>query len=67
MNAQTRIDRLIRIYLPVFNDQQVIEGDEDMVINSEQAKHSYHFRYWLETWSDSGRRGELFNLLGDAK
>jgi hypothetical protein len=63
MNKQTRINRLLNIYLPVFNEQQIIEGDEDMVITSDQAKHSYHFKYWLETWSDSGRRGELYELL----
>lgn len=63
MNRETRIKRLLNIYLPVFNDQQVIEGDDDMVITDQQARRSAHFRYWLQTWADSGRRGELYDLL----
>lgn len=63
MNRETRINRLISIYLPVFNDHQEIEGDYDMTISAERARTSAHFRNWLEIWSDVDRRGELLELL----
>jgi hypothetical protein len=65
MNRDNRIKRLINLYLPAFNEQQIDEGDQDMTLTPEQAKRSQHFRYWL-SWSplyDNDRRGELFYLL----
>lgn len=66
MNRQTRIDRLISIYLPAFNEQQIDEGDGDLVLTHEQAKQSGHFMEWL-SWGgifDGDRRDELYNLMG---
>jgi hypothetical protein len=64
---ERRLTRLINIYLPVFNDQQEHEGDLDMCLTKEQATKSFHFWYWCETWGDSGRRGELADLLRGTK
>jgi hypothetical protein len=59
----TRRDRLIKIWLPVFNEQQDLEGDSDMCLTYEQAIRSDHFRCWVNEWSDTGSRGELAELL----
>ena len=66
MNKQTRINRLISVYLPAFNEQQIIEDDYDLVLTNEQAKKSGHFMSWLK-WGgiyDGDRRNELYNLMG---
>jgi hypothetical protein len=53
-----RINRLMAIYLPVFNDQF-----EDEPLTSEQAQKDGFFYYWLREWGDMDRRGELYDLL----
>jgi hypothetical protein len=57
----TRINRLIKIYLPIFNEQQIMEGDEDLCITIEQAPSSSVFINWLRQCDD--RRSELYYLL----
>jgi len=57
----TRINRLLKIYLPVFNDHQSIEGEDCTPLNEEQAKESGFFIYWCGLWND--RRQELSELL----
>jgi hypothetical protein len=64
---ERRINRLISIYLPVFNDHQELEGDYDLIMDSNRAQNSAYFLYWLDTWSDEGRRGELAELLRGLK
>ena len=61
MNIETRINRLIKIYLPVFNDHQTIEGDYYELLNVDQARKSNFFMYWCSLWDD--RRKELSILL----
>ena len=63
LNPNHRIARLINIYLPVFNDCQIIEGDEDMTLSFDEALISGHFKNWLCEWADQDRRGELLELL----
>ena len=64
MKNQTRINRLLKIYLPVFNDHQSIEGDFCAPLNEEQAIKSGFFIYWCGLWDD--RRQELSQLLKGA-
>ena len=65
MNKKTRIDRLISIYLPAFNEQQIEEDDSDLVLTHEQAKKSGHFMTWLEYGGifEGDRRDELYELM----
>ena len=63
IKQERRIQRLMAVCLPVFNDHQRIEGDHDLVMNAEQAEKSPFFLHWLGVWSDVGRRGELADLL----
>jgi len=58
---ELRIKRLLKIYLPVFNDHQNIEGDYCEPLNEEQASESGFFIYWCGLWDD--RRQELSQLL----
>lgn len=57
-----RLNELLKQFLPVFNEHQMTEGDEDLCLTVEQAKESEHFLYWCEVWSDD-ERGELAELL----
>ena len=57
---ERRINRLMSIYLPVFNDQF---EDEYEPLTSEQAQKDGYFYYWLREWGDMDRRGELYDLL----
>jgi hypothetical protein len=57
----TRMNRLLKIYLPVFNDHQIIEGDDCEQLNEEQARENWFFIYWCGLWDD--RRQELAELL----
>lgn len=63
LNPQLRVSRLINIYLPVFNECQIIEGDEDLTLSFDEALVSSHFKVWLAEWWSEGRRGELLELL----
>ena len=47
LNPNTRVTRLMNLYLPVFNDCQFIEGDEDMMLTFDEALISGHFKNWL--------------------
>ena len=58
-----RINRLLKIYLPVFNDHQTIEGDYCKPLNESQARESGFFIHWCGLWDD--RRRELSQLLKD--
>lgn len=65
-----RINRLLKIYLPVFNDHlwafvfcETIEGDFCEPLNEEQARESGFFIHWCGLWDD--RRRELSQLLKD--
>jgi hypothetical protein len=60
MNRETRIKRLMAIYLPVFNDQF---QDEYEPLTGEQAQKDGYFYYWLREWGNMDRRGELYELL----
>ena len=61
---ERRINRLMAIYLPVFNDLFQDEyGDEYEPLTSEQAQKDGFFYYWLREWGDMDRRGELYDLL----
>lgn len=57
-----RLNALLNIYVPVFNDHQMIEGDDDLTLTIDQAKTSASFKYWCSVWSDDDR-GELLSLL----
>jgi hypothetical protein len=57
-----KVDELLDFYLPVFNEQQEIEGDDDMVLTKQQALNSSHFRHWLREWSDDDRGALLEHL-----
>lgn len=57
----TRIDRLIKIYLPIFNEQQIMEGDEEFCITIENAPSNSVFINWLRQCDDG--RSELYYLL----
>ena len=62
----SRLDELMAEYLPVFNDHQIIEDDEECCLTLEEAKTSEHFLYWCEVWGDD-ERGELAELLREGK
>ncbi len=59
----SRLDELMGIYLPVFNDHQNMDGDADLIMTAEQAKKSGFFWEWCNIWGDD-ERGELADLLG---
>ena len=58
----SRLDELMWQFLPVFNSHQILEGDIDLVMKTEQAKKSDFFLHWCEVWGDD-ERGELAELL----
>ena len=51
LDSRDIIDRcqsLIEQYLPAFNEQQELEGDEDLQLEIEDAIHSEHFMEWIK-------------------
>ena len=63
---ETRIKRLLDIFVPVFNDHQEIERDEyeqTEPLTAAQARIDVDFIYWCSLWDD--RRVELSQLLKD--
>lgn len=62
----SRLDELLSRYVPVFNDHQTIDGDDDLVMTVEQARESGFFWEWCKTWGDDDR-GELADLLREGR
>jgi len=57
-----RIDELLEFFVPVFNDHQALDGDDDLIMTIEQARTSGFFWEWCVIWGDD-ERGELADLL----
>lgn len=62
----SRLNDLLAEFLPVYNSHQLIEGDIDMVMTTQQARNSDFFVHWCEIWGDD-ERGELAQLLKEAR
>jgi hypothetical protein len=58
-----RIEELSKIQIAIFNEQQSIEGDDDLCIEEEDID-SKHFRQWLQEGQGiEPDRDELIDLL----
>lgn len=57
-----RIKELAKFQIEVFNEQQSIEGDDDLQIDEEDYTHE-HFRHWLNEAPSDEDREELKTLL----
>lgn len=62
----SRLDVLLKHWVGVFNEHQVIEGDADLCLTPDQAKHSDYFLYWCNQWHEDSR-GKLANLLSNVR
>jgi len=65
------IDSLLRIYVPVFNEQQIMEGDDDLCVTVDNATKDSAFICWLAEAAnskyidDDDKRDRLLYLLTD--